>query len=796
MQKKAEIRNFLEKLENSRLYYIFLVIFTALVFALDLMLLKGRIVWVLYILPMTGLSWKLKKDLHAYMLSVFYIALILANLFIKPSGIFPFDVLLTNRLLGILVLISVTYYLVKRKEAAGLLKERENQLSNAIRYNPLPAMVRAEDGEVISINDAWTELSGYTLEDIPTVADWAARAYRDRQHKMTASIVEVFKKKGKTTFGEFTIYHKNGEKRIWNFSSAQFGHLPDGRRAVITTAVDVTQRKRFEEALKESEERFRKTFEFASAGVAHTLPDGTWLRMNDRYCELLGFSREELKNLSYIDVTHPDDLVKELENKRKLLSGEIRYFSMEKRYVRKDGKVQWVLLNCSLASEYSNNLVYFVSVAEDLSHHKKVEEELETRRVRAEQLSAVSKALSEVELDFQAVIETGVKFASDYSGYAAALGLTSEDGDFTIYRSAYSPESETLKVLKEMSAEILHYSKEGIIGQAIRRSSSVLVTNLSQKIDSAVHGNQELKNYLKRLEADSMLAVPVKLDDRVLGVLVLIGKKGNRKISSEDISFLEEISGRIAQRIDNARLYREKLQEIEIRRHTEEMLKRSNQDLEHFAYIASHDLQEPIRMIRSYAQLLEKKYKDKFDKKAEDYLGYISEGGMRMQQLVMDLLQYSRITTKAETFEKVDTKNVLEDVVTDLKIKISEEDAVIKTGYLPVVTGDKTQIRRLFQNLIQNAIKFRNSSRPEITIGAEAKGRYWQFHIIDNGIGIEKEFFERIFVIFQRLHEREKYPGTGIGLAICKKIVERHSGEIWVESEPGRGSSFFFTLPS
>ncbi|MCU7505250.1 MAG: PAS domain S-box protein [Ignavibacteria bacterium] len=795
MQKRDEIRDFLEKLENSRSFNILIAVFTGLIFVLDLGHHKGTIIWILYVLPLTGIIWKLKKPEYVYLLTFFYSALIMIGLLLKPA-VLPFEVLLANRLLGIFVLVTITYFLVKRKETSEKIRERENQLINALRYFPQPVMLRAEDEEVIMINDAWTEASGYLLEDIPTISEWASKAYKDRQYAMIASISEVFNKKGKVSFGEHIVYSKKGEKRIWDISAAQFGYLPDGRRAVITTAVDITERKRYEEAVKESEERFRKTFEFASAGIAHTLPDGTWLRMNERYCELLGYSQSELQNLSYLDITHPDDKQKELENKKKLLSGELRYFSMEKRYIRKDGSIQWVLLNCSLASEFSTNLVYYVSVVEDLSHHKQVEHELELRRIRAEQLAAISKALNEVEIDPQAVIESGVRYASEFLEDPAGIRLISDDGSFSPYSSVYHSDGEVMRVLKELATGVEQYAEEGIIGQVIRRGSSILVGDINQRINSKVEAGTEFRSYIEKLEAGSLLAVPLKVDRKVYGVLVVLRKRVSPGFSTEDVDFVEEIAGRIAQRIANARLYNEKLQEIEIRRRTEEMLKRSNSDLEQFAYVASHDLQEPIRMIRSYVQLLEKRYRDRLDKKAEDYMGFISDGALRMQQLVSDLLQYSRITTKAQVFESVDCSLVLADVLTDLKIRIAEENALVEFKDLPVVTGEKTQIRQLFQNLIQNALKFKGEKRPEVHIGAERMGSYWQFYVSDNGIGIEKEFFERIFIIFQRLHEREKYPGTGIGLAMCKKIVERHSGKIWVESEPGHGTTFYFTLPA
>jgi light-regulated signal transduction histidine kinase (bacteriophytochrome) len=239
-------------------------------------------------------------------------------------------------------------------------------------------------------------------------------------------------------------------------------------------------------------------------------------------------------------------------------------------------------------------------------------------------------------------------------------------------------------------------------------------------------------------------------------------------------------------------------EEKQTARNLEEALievKRSNKELEQFAYTASHDLQEPIRMIRSYAQLLEIKNKEDFSKDGQEYINYITEGAARMQQLVNDLLKYSRVSTTGKIFENVDCSAVLKDVLEDLKFLIDEENAVLEIGNMPVVRGDKTQLRQLFQNLIQNAIKFKCEKKPEIKIGSEKKEKYWLFSVKDNGIGIDPKFHERIFTIFQRLHSREKYQGTGVGLAICKKIIERHGGQIFVESELNKGATFYFTIP-
>lgn len=228
------------------------------------------------------------------------------------------------------------------------------------------------------------------------------------------------------------------------------------------------------------------------------------------------------------------------------------------------------------------------------------------------------------------------------------------------------------------------------------------------------------------------------------------------------------------------------------------MLKRSNEELQQFAYVSSHDLQEPLRTIASFTQLLERRYKGKLDADADEFLDYIVDAAKRMQTLINDLLEYSRVTTKGREFEPVDVNEVLDIVLSNLKISIDEDNAEIIYNELPTVYADELQLVQLFQNLIGNAIKFRRVDEPpKIEISCKKdddKGEY-VFSVTDNGIGIEKQYLERIFIIFQQLHTIDMYKGTGIGLSVAKKIVEHHGGHIWAESKFGVGSTFYFTFP-
>jgi two-component system, sensor histidine kinase and response regulator len=235
--------------------------------------------------------------------------------------------------------------------------------------------------------------------------------------------------------------------------------------------------------------------------------------------------------------------------------------------------------------------------------------------------------------------------------------------------------------------------------------------------------------------------------------------------------------------------------EIEVRTEVQAALQRSNTEFEQLAYVASHDMQEPLRKIASYLQLLSQRYQGRLDADADEFIGYAVDGAKRMQALINDLLAFSRVGTKAKPFAPTDCNAIVRTALMDLQMAIEESGAQVEVGELPTVLGDATQLPQLFGNLLSNAIKFRRDVPPRIAVHAQPLGSSWRFEVSDNGIGIAAEYFERIFVIFQRLHGRSRYAGTGIGLAICKKIVERHGGRIEVQSTLGRGSTFAFMLP-
>ncbi|MGR3219208.1 MAG: PAS domain-containing sensor histidine kinase, partial [Candidatus Anammoxibacter sp.] len=329
-----------------------------------------------------------------------------------------------------------------------------------------------------------------------------------------------------------------------------------------------------------------------------------------------------------------------------------------------------------------------------------------------------------------------------------------------------------IKYFNPMAEEIFRYKPENVIGNNIFDVYKQLTVD-SDIVKSAIDEIRDKGVYSFIFQQDKEVGGRF-LQMRISGILDINDKSAGYVLMANDIT--ERIRG-------------EKL----LKKHTDD-LARSNEELEQFAYIASHDLQEPLRMITSYLQLLENRYKGKLDKDADDFIGFAVDGAARMQTLINDILTYSHVGRDLEDFTSVDCNVILEQVITTLQTTIKEKNAAIIYDPLPTVIADELLMNQLFQNLISNALKFCKSS-PQIKIDAILSDEDFLFSVSDNGIGIAPECINRVFLMFQRLHTKAEYRGTGIGLPICKKIVERHGGRIWIESKPGQGSKFCFTIP-
>ena len=338
-----------------------------------------------------------------------------------------------------------------------------------------------------------------------------------------------------------------------------------------------------------------------------------------------------------------------------------------------------------------------------------------------------------------------------------------------------SDANSNITLINHQAEQMFGYSRDELIGQPV----DILVPNRSQKFHP-----QYRTNYLKTPETRAMGAgrdlyartkdgteIPVEI-----GLNPIQTDQGTQVLSA-----IVDITQR-------------KKAEKELEAHAQD-LARSNEELEQFAYVASHDLREPLRMVSSYVQLLEQRYQDQLDQDAKEFIHFAVDGAERMQTLINDLLSFSRVGTRGKEFQSTNIQNVLDQVCSDLQFVIADNNARITYHDLPTITADETQLMQVFQNLISNAIKFKSKEQPHVQIEATHQENHWRFVVADNGIGIDPSFAERIFVIFQRLHTRDEYPGTGIGLAVCKKIIERHGGQIWFEPNHSQGTRFLFTIP-
>ena len=295
-------------------------------------------------------------------------------------------------------------------------------------------------------------------------------------------------------------------------------------------------------------------------------------------------------------------------------------------------------------------------------------------------------------------------------------------------------------------------------------------------------------NTLHKLNIQAFILFPLIYQDELIGSINLASQQ-KEAYDANHIAIVDEIAAPLAIAITQAKLNEE------LRLHAK-TLEAQNEELEQFAYVASHDLQEPLRIVISYVQLLARQYEGKLDDDADIFIKYATDAAMRMRNLIQDLLSYSRLGTRGKPFIETDMNQVLDHVLLDLSLTIQENEATITYDPLPTIWADSLQMSQIMLNLLSNALKFKGEENPQIHISAIPHGEYWQFSVCDNGIGIEEQYLDRIFAIFQRLHTVEEYPGTGIGLAICKKIIERHHGKIWVESTLGQGTIFFFTIPA
>ncbi|MCT7949984.1 PAS domain S-box protein [Ancylothrix sp. C2] len=664
-------------------------------------------------------------------------------------------------------------------------KQAEEQLiwlSQAVESASDAITISNLNARCIYSNRAFLEMFGYNFSQLNTSGGakilFASQSVAE----------EVFNSlmRGDSWMGEVQMHKPDGKvfhTLLRAYAIKDSTHKPVG---LVFIHTDISERRQAIAALQEREVRFRTLAETVSAAIF--ISQGTQLRYVNSAAETLtGYTREELL-LGGTNLIHPKfaKLIRRrfragmnnpfLHQKGKKVASRYEF-----KHTTKTGQERWAEFSMALM-EYDGNIAV-LSAAFDITDRKIAQKSLEYRAVFLQLISDISTHflnLSATEID------TGIQQTLHALAEFIAVDRTmvfffSEDGHTMSNTHEWcGPGIEPqIHQRQNLSLDVFAYTAE-----ILKKDEPVQISSLADFPESATAEKQQFEEG----GYQALLRVPLSAGGEVVGSIGCDRIRINKNWTEHDITLLKIVGEIIVSALDRRRF------EAALQQHAGE-LARSNAELEQFAYIASHDLQEPLRAVMSYTQLLARRYQDQLDEKANEFIYFAVDGATRMQVLIQDLLAYSRVGTKGKALVPVDGNAVLDQALANLQIAINESNATIIRPELPIVLGDSTQLVQLFQNLIGNSIKYRSSKLPVIEIQVQSQESDWLFLVRDNGIGFDAKYRERVFLIFQRLHTREEYAGTGIGLAVCKKIVERHGGKIWVDSSVGMGSTFYFTIP-
>lgn len=492
------------------------------------------------------------------------------------------------------------------------------------------------------------------------------------------------------------------------------------------------------------------------------------------------------------ELSATQDRLRESEERRRTLLA-----SLPQRIFVKDQQGVFVSVNDAFARDFGRRASDFVGKTDfDLFAHELAEKyrEDDRRVVETRQTETIVEAnVTQGKPRYVEVVKAPV--VTDEGGVLGVVGVFTDITERKLMEQELAQERDLLHILMDNLPDQIFFKDRDSRFTRINQAAAQAL-GLSDpleavgKLDADLHPEELAGEYLA--DEQRLIAADQALVGKLEAQRTPEGK--DRWLSTTKVP-IRDRDGRVVGIAGISRDVSDRIQVEEALRETADELARSNEELQQFAYVASHDLQEPLRMVASYTQLLARRYHDRLDQDGLDFINYAVDGATRMQGLIQDLLAYSRVGTRTGVFEPTELSTAMDRSLANLHAAIAESDARITRGTLPTVLGDLVQLTQLFQNLLGNAIKFRGAETPHIHVSARRTDSEWVIAVADNGIGLEPEYKERIFVIFQRLHGKGDYPGTGIGLAICKKIVTRHGGRIWVESQFGKGATVYFTIP-
>ena len=934
------------------------------------------------------------------------------------------DIIFEGRFARLLSTNDVT----EKLKAEDELRLSEQKYKMLFENNPSPlTMIAKDDLSFIAINEEAANLYGYDKDELLRMSIKELIPAEDLQMLQERFAMDVT---GSTDFG--IIRQVRRDQSIINVRIIAHDFIFEGRPVRLSMIIDVTERLKAEESLRQSEARFRGAFENASIGVALVSLQGEWLQVNRTLCKMLGYNEDELLKLTFQQITHPDDLESDLEFLGQTMAGETDNYRVEKQYIHHDGNIVWANLNVSLIRDQNKQPLYYLSIIENIT--EKLESQLKFQnlvedsivgvyilqngklvyvnpRIKAETgyseeeiigmpyegfiyrddrefvmkiIDSREKGLVEtVRYEARVIKKDGdplwyeiIGSTTVYQGATALIGtmvditerksaemeiqrltrlyqfissinesmLKAEDAD-QVYADAcriaveiggfqmawigtYDEKKDRVVPVAWSGHEDGFFAKMNVAGmnvsqsaipsaRAIRERSHFYYNDIANDPDIPLDIRHEMikRRYL------SGVSFPIVVNGEIVAAMVLLMSE-SFFFNEEEIGLLRDVTGNITyalakikiqalqnqseanlrsifdstdvsyllldkeyniislnqqmrdiyqdnvgitlregdnliesivlERRDSARkIYdsvvrtkkpsgyeasftnngftrhfaasvfpiivgdkaiglcistiditerRNALEKLssandDLQKKTKE-LEYSNTELEQFAYVASHDLQEPLRMVTSFLSQLEKKYSDILDEKGKKYIYFATDGAKRMRQLILDLLEFSRVGRTEDSLEDVDFNNLINEVLPLYRKNIEELNAKVHVEQLPTLQVYKTPVRQVFQNLVGNSLKYhKDGVAPVIGISSKETKTAFEFSVKDNGIGIDPEYFNQIFIIFKRLHNRDQYPGTGMGLAITKKIVENMGGRIWVDSREGEGSVFHFTIP-